>query len=272
MLIVVCSDKGSPGATTTALALGASWPERVAVVEADPRGGDLASWLLPGAVSPSADTVLELGAAARRDAHSTGLVLDHATGLTERLGLVPGIRIAEQAAELEKMWQPLADAMWCSDVDVIADVGHLHADSPAIPVAAAADKVIVVGRPTIPSIGRLPERLANLTTTLDVRRDRHPVLVPVIIGPRRRADLDTSRLLAMLAGSHAKPTWIGHLPFDTPAVSRLVDGHLESERLARTPLMRSCAVLASRLHPTAARWSPEEPEPTWPPTRTLKVQ
>lgn len=43
MLVAVCSAKGSPGVTSTALALTAAWPDEDArLLEADPAGGDLA--------------------------------------------------------------------------------------------------------------------------------------------------------------------------------------------------------------------------------------
>src|SRR5215217_7772269 len=42
VLIAIASMKGSPGATSTSLALAAMWPRPVVLVEADPSGGDLA--------------------------------------------------------------------------------------------------------------------------------------------------------------------------------------------------------------------------------------
>ena len=42
MIISVCSDKGAPGVTTTATALGIVWPGERLLLEADPSGGDLA--------------------------------------------------------------------------------------------------------------------------------------------------------------------------------------------------------------------------------------
>ena len=42
MIVTVCSDKGSPGVTTLAVAIGLVWPVPRLVLEADPAGGDLA--------------------------------------------------------------------------------------------------------------------------------------------------------------------------------------------------------------------------------------
>ena len=44
MLIALCSVKGAPGVTTSALALALSWPRPVVLAELDPAGGDV----LPG--------------------------------------------------------------------------------------------------------------------------------------------------------------------------------------------------------------------------------
>ena len=41
-LIVLASDKGSPGVTTTAITLAAVWPRRALLAELDPTGGDVA--------------------------------------------------------------------------------------------------------------------------------------------------------------------------------------------------------------------------------------
>ena len=46
-LIVLAADKGAPGVTTAATALGAVWPRPVLLAECDPSGGDLA-YRLPG--------------------------------------------------------------------------------------------------------------------------------------------------------------------------------------------------------------------------------
>lgn len=39
MIVTVCADKGSPGVSTTAAALGMVWPGERVVLEADPSGG-----------------------------------------------------------------------------------------------------------------------------------------------------------------------------------------------------------------------------------------
>ena len=46
-LIVLAADKGAPGVTTAAVALGAVWPRPVLLAECDQAGGDLV-YRLPG--------------------------------------------------------------------------------------------------------------------------------------------------------------------------------------------------------------------------------
>src|SRR5690606_15599641 len=67
-LIVLAADKGAPGVTTAATALGAVWPRPVLLAECDPAGGDLA-YRLPaadGGVLIPTTGLLSLGAVARR--------------------------------------------------------------------------------------------------------------------------------------------------------------------------------------------------------------
>jgi hypothetical protein len=64
-LIVMASAKGSPGVTTTALALATVWPRQVLLAECDPVGGDIVAGFLRAAVPPSGG-LLDVALAARR--------------------------------------------------------------------------------------------------------------------------------------------------------------------------------------------------------------
>ena len=71
MFVALCGDKGSPGVTTTALALASAWAGHAVVVEADPAGGDLAIRLHPeGSALPETPTVLSVATAARGDSRA----------------------------------------------------------------------------------------------------------------------------------------------------------------------------------------------------------
>ena len=168
MLIAVCCDRGAPGSTTTALALGVSTPEPSVVVEVDPYGGDLAlRCAAPGGrgeAFPPTPTVLTLASEARTML-SPGLVTSKAHEFTESTRIVPGHFSAEQAAGV-KTWAPLAQALRDSASRVVADLGRIHSSSPTIPVAAAADVVVMVvrehdgGELEFPRLERLLDRRA----------------------------------------------------------------------------------------------------------------
>lgn len=165
MFAALCGDKGSPGVTTTAVALAAAWAGRAIAVEADPAGGDLAIRLRPGgSVLPEAPTVLSVVTAARADREHDP-VDTHARALNSTTAVVPGPVVAEQMTNVGD-WSPLADALARCATPVFLDVGHLWSASPMLRVAARADLVLVVGRPDVSSVIRLRERLLRVAPDL----------------------------------------------------------------------------------------------------------
>ena len=96
MLVALCSDKGSPGTTITALALASAWPEPAVVVEADAYGGDLAIRLRTqaGDALPEAPTVLTLATAART-ARDSDVVTRYTQRINDQVAVVPGHLLAE---------------------------------------------------------------------------------------------------------------------------------------------------------------------------------
>lgn len=255
MLVAVGGEKGSPGATTTAVAIAAGWPNPAVVVEADPGGGDLALRLrLPsGEALPPTPTVLTLAAAARAHLEDTQLVVRHASGLSDRMGVVPGHLLAEQSSGMAGSWEALASVLSYSELDVIVDVGRLDSASPAMPIAAAADAVVVVGRPTTAGGLRLRERIKALSPALAARRGRPAMVWAVVVTPGRHAAAYTDDLKHMLEAAGVDSVSVGHVVLDTAAASRLDDGESPTGRLSRTPLMRSARDLAGRLSSLDAR-------------------
>ena len=249
MLITVCADKGSPGATTLALALGAAWPTPAVVVEADPYGGDLGIRLRTsgGAALPEAPTVLTLATAAR-NSQDPDLVLRYAHRLNDQLSVVPGHLVAEQVGGVRE-WGPLASALTRSTVPVIADIGRVHAGSPLLPVAAAAHVLVVAARADTASVIRLRERLVRLIPAVAALRGAPLRVCPVVMTPARHGEADTHDVARILRGSPAGAlvSSVGFLAMDAGAVSRLEAGEEPQGRLARTALMRSGRVLARQV-------------------------
>lgn len=251
MLIAVCCDRGAPGSTTTSLALGVSTPEPTIVVEADPYGGDLAVRCVApggrGAAFPAIPTVLTLATEART-ALGPGLVASKAHEFTGSTRVVPGHFSAEQAAGVLN-WAPLAEALRISASRVVADLGRIHASSPSVPVAAAADVVVTVTRPEVGAVMHLKDRLERLAPVLAKIRNAPPVVVPVVVTPKRIAGSVVEQVGRMLAPSSAAGViaGIGWIALDPAGVEAMHSGQVAGKN-ARTPLLRSAAVLNEQIN------------------------
>ncbi len=249
MLIAVCSDKGSPGATTTALAFASAWPTPAAMVEADPSGGDVALRLRTehGSVLSETPTVLTLAAASRSTA-SDDLLERFTHRVNDQLSVVPGPLLAEQVGRVAD-WQTLAERLVEADRPVLVDLGRLHAGSPLLPVAAQADVVVLVARAETESLIRMRERAAHLVPALAALRDTPPRLFALVVGLQRHRTADLRDVRALLEDTTAGPilAGAGHLAYDVGGVQRLFTGQHPAGRLARTTLMRSAAQTAADL-------------------------
>ena len=245
MLIAVCCDRGAPGSTTTALALAAATPVDCVLVEADPYGGDLAVRCAPpngGSAFPPAPTVLTLAAEARTSVFAEQAAR-RAHEFTSTTRIVPAHFSAEQAAGVMN-WAPLARALRASSTRVVADLGRIHANSPSVPVAAAADVVVVVTRPELGAVLHLKDRLERLVPVLAKIRNAPPVVVPVVVTGRRTAKAVTSEVAQLLRSSSAEPVVadVGWIAVDPAGVARLEGGHVGGKD-SRTALLRSATAL-----------------------------
>jgi MinD-like ATPase involved in chromosome partitioning or flagellar assembly len=234
MLLCLASVKGSPGVTTTALALAARWPAswRRVLIEADPAGGDLGARyglpLTPGLVS--------LAAAARRST-DLDLVWEHAQELPGGLPVVAGPTRADQAhAALAAVCGADGHAgvfggfTGRGDVVAILDCGRLDPDSPILRVIEAADQLLLVARPRA-------DELAHFAARAD----------QIAKGPAH------TRLLLMGSGYPAGEVArevglavLGRVPHD-PRTAAALSGHAASRPRSRARLARAAARIAAGL-------------------------
>lgn len=143
------SAKGSPGVTTSALAVASAWPRPVVVVEADPFGGDVRAGLGGGEWPPGIglmELVVDLRSmaphdAVRRHAHQ---VAPHTPAVVAGLGRVG------QAASVP--WDRVVAALRATDCDIVADCGRFAPTDGVVPLLAACDVVVVVCRSSLPSV------------------------------------------------------------------------------------------------------------------------
>ena len=248
MLIAVCSEKGSPGTTTSALALASAWREPMIVVEVDPAGGDLGIRLRPGGNAlPEAPTILSLAAASRTDT-DPDLVGHHAQRLSPNVSVVPGALRREQMSKVGD-WVPVASSLRRSSISVVADLGQIHSASPVLPIAASADVVVVMGRPEMTSVVRVRDRIARLGADLGAARGTPPKLYALLVSTGRHGAAHAGDLNALINETAAKPFMIGvsYLPLDLAAIRRLEAGDDPAGRLSRTGLMRSARAVADEL-------------------------
>jgi hypothetical protein len=252
MLIAVCCDRGAPGSTTTALALGVSTLEPVVVVEADPYGGDLALRCVTpaghGEVFAPTPTVLTLATEARATV-TPALAASKAQEFTGSTQVVPGHFSAEQAAGVTN-WAPLAHALRASARRVVADLGRIHSSSPSIPVAAAADVVVMVTRPEVGAVMHLKNRLERLAPVLANIRNAPPVVVPVVVTQKRIAGSVLEHVGRMLAPSNAAGViaGLGWIALDPAGVEAMYAGRVGGKGNMRTPLLKSAGVLNDQIN------------------------
>ena len=244
-LTVLASGKGSPGVTTTALALAAAWPRPVLLAECDPAGGDIAAGFLR-ASTPTRGGLLELALAARRGLVAPDVlrVCLSLSAPDQRVLLLAGLTDPAHGAALIPVWPEIVRTLkqlGSSDpsYDVLADVGRLPSaglDS----LLAAADRVLLVLRPTLAQIHHTRHRLAA------VRRLRAD-----------ETDTDTSSVSILMLGDRPYAAGEVEEALDAPvaavladdprAAAALGDGTAGGRRFNTSALMRSARAAAAAL-------------------------
>jgi MinD-like ATPase involved in chromosome partitioning or flagellar assembly len=248
-LVAVASAKGAPGATTTAVALAAVHPGPSLVADVDPAGGDLV-WRYTSVDGRPLDTgrgLLSLAAVVRR---GRGDLAPHLQAIAGGLPVLAGVTSPEQVTGLGPVWPQLAQALGSvAGVEVFADCGRVAAGSPAMPVLAAADAVVLVTRAQVEALAHLRERVRVLADQAGAGTVRPPIGV-VVVAPEkdhRPVVSDVQRLLdaAGLAGRV-----LGAVAWDVRG-ARLLAGAGRGSA-GKTPLVRSVRALSTGVRALAA--------------------
>lgn len=250
-LIALAADKGSPGVTTSAIALGAVWPRPVLVAECDQAGGDLV-YRLPaedGGMLNPARGLLSLAATARRGL-APMQIWEHTQRLVGGLDVLVGLTSSEQAQGLTWLWGPLGRAFrrlpspdQLTGVDILVDCGRLSAGSPLYELIHHADIVVIFTRPTLEQVAHLRERVNALATELGGGK-RSPLGIAVIADPRefRRSIAEVGRIVV---NAELPATVLGGFALD-PKGAEMLRGQWGG-RLDRSLLIRSARKIASDL-------------------------
>ncbi len=245
MLISLCSSKGAPGVTSTALALAAAWPRPALLLEADPAGGDLAFRCQSASGGPLAASPSVLSLASAAGSASVGSVAAFTQQLACGVSVVQGVGSPAQSRGLASLWGTIAQMCRDSEVDVIADLGRFDRSSPTLPLAASSDRLLIVASASLDSLMHTRATIAEIAgaVTQDPTRARP---TPLLVGTARHAQghrADSDQVMAA-AGDLAGPT--AHVPLDRSALARLENGEAAT-RLRRTILMRAVTSLAAEL-------------------------
>lgn len=246
--MAVCSDKGSPGVTSTALGLAATSPAgRSAVVEADTAGGDLQYRLWRPDQERMTRTVVGLASAASGGPDDPDLVQRLAYPITDQLAAVPGHQSVEEEGGLAQDWGALARALSASDVDVFADLGRLDGKSPGLAVVYAADAVVVVSRAHAEAVRRLRARL-RFFRTARVEHHLAAMVWVVLVGERSAAKAASAEVRALLDQErqlYDGLSWIGWDPRGLEAVEQGHDPRRSRNLFARSAAKASKAIVGN---------------------------
>ncbi|WP_413799849.1 hypothetical protein [Streptomyces iranensis] len=257
-LIALAADKGSPGVTTTAVALSAVWPRRVLLAEVDPAGGDLvyrSSAAHGGPLDPNTG-LLSIAATARR-----GLVAeqlwDHAQPMSGGLEVLVGLGSSEQSAGLVGLWPTLGYAFAGlaqsarGAADLIADCGRISVDSPSVEMLPHASLVLLVSRTEPENLARIRDRAAALSAKLHGGQRGAAHLATPLIGVLLIADSGNGgRLFGqvndMLAAAQVGARVMGVIGQDGVGADQL-NGRKRG-RLEKSLLIRSARKVVGDLH------------------------
>jgi len=239
-LFVLVSPGGSPGVTTTALALALAWPREVVLAECDPAGGTVLSGLWRGRPPAAGDGagLLRYALLAQQDPRAAAASLcEESVPLSARpcrQFVLPAPAAPLAGRQIAAAWPALAAAFAAAPADVIADAGRLDGHTALAPLLAAAGTVLMVCRPLIRQAAAAQPRLEMLAGI----RGGYPPAELVLVGEGPYG-LNAPRVLSQALEVPVR----GSLPGDPDAAGVLSDGAAPG-RFRRSPLMRAAAGLA----------------------------
>lgn len=237
VLMSFVSAKGSPGVTTTTLAVGSCWPRTAVVLDADPVGGDVPAGL-GRAQWPDGARLADVVVDAR--SMSVEAALRRRVHRPAEFGplVVAGFGARGQASGMP--WHDLVDAFaQLSDADVLADCGRYeHVDGVA-PVIAASDVVVLVTGSSLRAARATARVVPALRELLGIDPG-DPQLSLVVVRPDQpysSREIVDGCMVALL----------GEIPDEPGAAAVWSDGAKPGRAFARSGLQRAAARLAGQL-------------------------
>lgn len=237
MLVGMVSAKGSPGVSTTALAVASQWPRRVLLLEADPFGGDIRAGLGGGewpSTAGLADAVVDLRSTGRDEALRRRLhrPASHAPPILAGLGCVgqaPSVAWAQLAAALGRM----------PEADTVADCGRFAVLDGVSPLLRACDVVVLVVGSNLRAV-RAASRIAPLLRA-ELGTEPGDIRVSLLV-----VSPDQPYSSSEIAAGCRLPL-VGALPRDRRAAEVWSDGIPPARAFDRSPLQRGASRIAAKL-------------------------
>lgn len=253
-VIVLTSAPGSPGTTTTALALALTWPRDVLLADCDREPSQaIQAGYLRGADHGGRG----LAALARLHREDRALAPDlwrHTVALSEseapQRRFLPGFSIPAAVRLFDHVWPELADAFAALDeqgIDVIVDAGAVGRGGLPLPLLARADAVCLVSRTSLRALAATRLYLPLLAEQLE----RLPVtkqLGLVLVGPNR------PYASGEISAQFGVACW-AEVGWNEKLAAVLSDGEPEPRRFGEGPFMNQFRAIGLRLTEriTAAR-------------------
>lgn len=249
-LLALASAKGSPGVTTSALALALAWPRCAVVAECDPAGGDVLAGYFRGTVTMSRG-ILGMTRATGHDSVTEGLLALDTTGAR---AVIPGVTDPAHAAALAERGPQLAELLTRFGIgdepaDVLADCGRLDSAHAPTELLRHADAVVLVVRSLLRSVRSARSWTSTLRDAVAVGTPGPPKLVLLLVGERQPYGHNDIVL-------HLELPSVGVLAWDPATAAVLSDGAAPSRQFHRSPLMRTARGVAQRLNGVANQHPP----------------
>lgn len=228
-VLAFASASGSPGVTTTVLALGLDWPRPVVIVEADPTAGSaILAGYFRAQVEPTGGLV-GLMVAQRDDQLAARLASALVPVPDSQVQVLPGIQARANAAGLAALWPPLLDALRDLEdtgTDVLVDAGRIAPVGSPEPLLYGADTLLLVTGSNLSAAMKARALAAEIT-------EHRPAGVGLaVVGPNRPYDAGE------VAEAVGLPV-VGRVVWDPRAAAVFSDGDQPPRHLERSAFQRS---------------------------------
>jgi hypothetical protein len=240
-IYTLASPGGSPGVTTSALAVTYAWGGRTLLAECDPKGGSVLSGFLRGRIQGPPGGLLDLARSAART-RDPAMLWDHLISLDQDVRdwlLLPGLRDPREVAQLHGAWGLIAEILAATAADLldaVIDVGRIGGSDTPMELIAASDLVVMMLRPTLGQVAAAKPRLDALGRHLGTS-------VPVGLCLVGRGDYRAWEISDALFGLPV----IGELPHDGQSAAVLSEGRPARRSVQHSALLRGAATLAGTM-------------------------